>query len=71
MNAFEHGFARRVLGTVYQDKISRLADFNYTGIKLAHSGGVTSGKAKSNLWRNIAKARQHRNHPQNAKRLHA
>ncbi len=57
MNAFKHGLAGRMLGTVDQDKICRLTNFYDAAIKLTHSGSITGGKTKGDFWRNITKAR--------------
>ena len=70
MNAFQHIAAGRVLGSIHQHKIGTAANFNDTAIKVTHARRIASGKTKGNFWRNITKAGQHSNHPQNTERLH-
>ena len=70
MDTFQHGFAGGVLRTIDQNKIGRFANFDNTTVKLTHSGGIACGKTKRNFRRNIPKAGQHCDHPQNSQRLY-
>ena len=70
MNAFQHIAAGRVLGSIHQHKIGTAANFNDAAIKITHTRCIAGGKTKGNFRRDITKAGQHGNHPQNTKRLH-
>ena len=71
MDAFQHITPRCVLGGVHQHKIGAEANLNDAAIKITHTRCIAGGKTKGNFRRNITKAGQHGNHPQNTKRLHS
>ena len=60
-----------MLRAVQEHEIGGAAFFDQTAIQIAHPRGVAGGEAERGFGWNIPQRRQHRDHPQNAERLHA
>ena len=60
-----------MLRPVEEHEIGRLANFDQTAVERPHSRGVAGGETESDLGRNVAERRKHRDHPEDSQRLHA
>ena len=60
-----------MLRLVHEDEIGRAADLDQAAVEFAHPRGVAGGEAEREFGRHIAERRQHRDHAQDAERLHA
>ena len=60
-----------MLGAIHEDEIGGAADFDEPAIERAHARRVAGRKAECDFGGNVAERRQHRDHPDDAERLHA
>ena len=60
-----------MLRLVHEHEIGGASDFDQAAIKLTHPRGVAGRKAERDLGGHLAKRGQHRDHAQDAERLHA
>ena len=70
LNALEHGLSRRMLGFVDHHESGGAARGNQSAVQFSDFRRVAGGKTDCDLGRYLSERRQHRNHAQDAERLH-
>src|SRR5216684_9050450 len=69
--AVQNRLARRMLRLVHEHEIGGASDFDQAAVERAHPRGVAGRKAERDFGGHLAERGQHRDHAQDAERLHA